>query len=246
MVMKDPLSSFINLVQFDQEIFSLRQKIVQAEESLVELQKKETGIKEGVGELQQLFNESRKKVNEKELEMDELNAREQEQKKHLDEATNKKEYESATSEIEILKQKQREIEAELIGVWHQFDGVKKEYDTKQATATEEQETIDRLIAEKNKGIDQLQSEVDQHIVVREGKQKGIPEEWLDKYGVMINRVTDPVVSVLNSSCAACFHFITEQDRMRLKQGALLQCNGCYRFLYLGPTDPETEKQSDSS
>ena len=245
-MMKDPLSSFINLVQFDQEIFSLRQKIVQAEEALATLKKKEAGVNENVGALQQLFNEARKKVNEKELEMDELNDREQVQKKHLDEASNKKEYESATSEIDTLKQKQIDLEADLIGVWHKFDGLKKLYDTKQAEATEEKKTIDQFIAEKSKEISQLQAEVDQHIVVREGKQKGVPKEWLDKYSVMINRVTDPVVAVLNSSCSACFHFITEQDRMRLKQGALLQCNGCYRFLYFDLTPVNIKENQDGS
>lgn len=240
-MMKDPLSSFINLVQFDQEIFSLRQKIVQAEEVLATLKQKEAGVNENVRALQQLFNAARKNVNEKELEMYELNDREQVQKKHLDEASNKKEYESATLEIDTLKKKQINLEADLIGVWHKFDGLKKLYDTKQAEATEEKKTVDQLVAEKNKEINQLQAEVDQHILVREGKQKGIPKEWLDKYSAMINRVTDPVVAVLNSSCSACFYFITEQDRIRLKQGALLQCNGCYRFLYLDLTPLDIKK-----
>ena len=52
---------------------------------------------------------------------------------------------------------------------------------------------------------------------------------------MQSRVTDPVVPVQQGSCSACFYDITEQRLVALRRHALLQCEGCYRFLYM----PET-------
>ena len=67
---------------------------------------------------------------------------------------------------------------------------------------------------------------------QEVKIKGIPEEWLEKYSIMRTRVPNPIVSVKNGSCSACFHALTQQDMLNLQRRKLLQCRDCYRFLYI--------------
>jgi predicted nucleic acid-binding Zn-ribbon protein len=49
--------------------------------------------------------------------------------------------------------------------------------------------------------------------------------------MMRTRTADPVVPVLDGSCSACFHYLTEQDLLLIKKNKLMQCKGCYRFLY---------------
>ncbi len=63
------------------------------------------------------------------------------------------------------------------------------------------------------------------------KEANVPAEWLEKYTMMRARVSDPVVEIFHQSCGACSHLITQQEIIRAKRGALLQCQNCFRLLY---------------
>ena len=67
------------------------------------------------------------------------------------------------------------------------------------------------------------------------KEEGIPEEWIEKYERMRNSVPDPVASIEDQVCKACFYTATNQEIELLKRKKLLQCKGCYRFLYINYT-----------
>jgi predicted nucleic acid-binding Zn-ribbon protein len=60
----------------------------------------------------------------------------------------------------------------------------------------------------------------------------MPAEWLEKYTIMRARVSDPVVAISHQSCSACSQMLTMQDMVRARHGALIQCQACYRLLYL--------------
>lgn len=64
------------------------------------------------------------------------------------------------------------------------------------------------------------------------KEKGLPEEWLEKYAIMRARINDPVVPVFDGNCSACFYKISVQDMQFLKHRKLIQCKDCFRLLYL--------------
>ena len=49
--------------------------------------------------------------------------------------------------------------------------------------------------------------------------------------MMRERVSDPVVPILQGGCSACFYKTPEQDLILLKRNKLLQCKNCYRFLF---------------
>jgi len=75
-----------------------------------------------------------------------------------------------------------------------------------------------------KNIDVLTNERDKELV-------GIPEEWIEKYNLMGQKVTDPVVTIEHGSCNGCFQQLVNQDLVRARRGALLQCKKCFRLLY---------------
>ncbi len=64
------------------------------------------------------------------------------------------------------------------------------------------------------------------------KETGVPNEWLEKYSHMRLRVIDPVVPVMFGGWSACSYAVTEQELVRLKRKALIQCKGCFRLLYM--------------
>ena len=73
-----------------------------------------------------------------------------------------------------------------------------------------------------------------------GNSQTLPDEWLGKYEHMRGRVADPVVPVQQDSCSACFYSISSRDLQTLKQGDLLQCKDCYRFLYYKSDEAQAE------
>jgi predicted nucleic acid-binding Zn-ribbon protein len=58
-------------------------------------------------------------------------------------------------------------------------------------------------------------------------------------------VADPIVPVFDGSCSACFYAMTGQDMQELYKNKLLQCRGCYRFVYL-PQETHKERVSQDS
>ena len=76
--------------------------------------------------------------------------------------------------------------------------------------------------------------MDFYKLVEQRKQKEglVPHEWLEKYEMMRSRVADPVVQVTQNSCGACYQMLTNQDLVRARHGALMQCKKCFRLLYI--------------
>lgn len=229
----DPFGTFIDLIKFDQETISLDKKIKKSLDELQQFEDKKKGIEDALQAVHEQMVQTRKTVDEKELEMQTLDAREKDQKNHLDNATNQKEYESATSEITTLKQQQMDLEEGLIAAWNKLESAKKAHAHKKAAAEEEIKEVVELIEQKEKEIKEAQAAVETRDASRDDKQKGVPEEWLERYKVMRGRVTNPVVPVVDGiSCGGCFYIISPQDMSRLEKKALVQCKACYRLIYM--------------
>lgn len=93
-------------------------------------------------------------------------------------------------------------------------------------------SVHSSIAQKDEHIARLLNELAERHTMRKPLEKGVPEEWLERYAMMRSRVSDPVVPVKDGLCSACFHQILAQDMILLRRNKLLQCKECYRFLYL--------------
>jgi len=173
----------------------------------------------------------RKKVDAEELKLKELNQLEREKKQLLEKISNYKEYQSVKAEIESIQQAQLSQEQEVLALWNNLEELQKKIKGKEATHTEKSATVQKTIEEKKEEVTALQKELDTYKKQRPEKEKLVPKEWLEKYTVMKARVSNPVVPIKQGACSACFYMLTEQDIIRARRGALLQCKGCYRLLY---------------
>lgn len=229
---ENPFSAFIDLITLDQKIRTLHDEITVLKESM---QVDTTQKNETVERFEQFKNhvkELRKMVDAQELEMKDLDAQEKAKKELLDQTGTPKEYQSLKKEIEHLKHKQHDGEAALIGIWNKFEVAQKELQEQQAGFDEKLEEIHTHISQNQTKIDHKQKELDAFKTERPAKEVGVPEEWLSKYTHMRMRVADPVVFVMRDGCSACFYTITDQELLRLKRRALVQCKGCFRLLYM--------------
>lgn len=223
--------ALVNLVRFDQEVDEFKKTIIQLQQNISQLEEQEKQLLQELIQVKQQVHDWRKTVDEQELEMKMLDEQEKEKIKRLEEAHNQKEYKAIKSEIDHLKQAQHDFEQEVIDAWNKLETAEKEYESKQKKSEEKLAAVHSSINNDKQKVSNLELELAQHVQQRPGKVKKVPEEWLEKYAAMGSRVSNPVIPILHGSCSFCFFTITSQDIVRLKRGALLECKGCFRFLY---------------
>jgi len=235
-----PLQSFINLVSFDQHTYMLEDEINQIKRDMESLGHNKAELEVELEQSKKKMTDAHKEVDKAELEMKTLEQKEIEKKQRLDGAANQKEFQLLTKEIESLKKKQHDYEETLLVLWNKFEFAKKEHEAHQKEHEEKISQLHTSVQEKEKKLGDLQKEVDGRKKEREQKVKTVPQEWMEKYVLMRSRVSDPVVPVVSGGCSACFYHLPPQDFLALKRRKMLQCKGCYRFLYIELEQAEQE------
>lgn len=116
--------------------------------------------------------------------------------------------------------------------WHILEATTREYTSKSEETTQQIVEIEKTEQEITSKEKVLSESIEQARAQRPDKEKGLPTEWLEKYAIMRESVSNPVVPVINDSCSACFYSLTAQDLSRVRRNGILQCKQCYRFLYM--------------
>jgi len=221
----------MELANFDQSLgeiqHSIKKNTLDINSLNQELQKLETLADSS----KQDFYTLQKKVNMHELHMKELDTNLQTQKTLLDQVTNQREYNAVKNSIAQIKQEQHDYETILIDEWNKLDHAKHALEIKQTSITQEISDIKMQIPEKINNLNKLDLELENQLEKREELLKNLPAEWLEKYEAMYKRVSNPIVQLLSNACGACFQEVTAQVVAELKHNKLVQCKGCYRFLF---------------
>jgi predicted nucleic acid-binding Zn-ribbon protein len=237
---KSPFDLFIDLIIFDQDLHKKEKEII-ALESEVELL--EDHLEYGKKQIEKdklSLHDMRKDVDMQELDMKTLDEKGKKIQERFALASNNKEYLALKKESEESQIEQMAAEEKLISIWTNLENAQKAIVTKEKEYQTQKDLLESQTAEKQKEIDALEAVLQAETKSRQGKESGIPEEWLEKYARMRNTVADPVAAVEDKSCKACFHAITNQEMAYLKRKRLLQCKGCYRFLYISYSDDAEE------
>jgi len=233
----DAFQALINLVDFDQKTVSIERNIKTIKDEITILQRNKADLEADIEDARLNLHDIQKQVDMGELEMKEFDQKIKADKIKLDQVSNQKEYVALKKEIEGLESKQHQGEEPLIEAWNKLEQTKLECQKKEQKFTEKNQEIIDVIEEKTKDIERLEQEFQEHKARRDEQLKAVPEEWLEKYNMLGAKVSDPVVPVEGGSCSACFYDVIPQHIIEMKRGKLLQCKGCYRFLYI-----KTEKE----
>ncbi len=226
-----PLQAFISLINFDQSTYLLEEQINEVNSEIQALQKDQLVLLQEVELLKQKVHDAQKRVDSSELEMKSLEEKEKKRKKDLEYVSNQKEYKAITTEINDLKQQQHEYEEYLLDAWNKLENLKSDLTNKTKSHDVKKQELENQIEDKQKKIEEIKSSLQERQLSREDKTKTIPVELLDKYVAMRSKVSDPVVPVIRNSCSSCFCHLSPQDLSQVKKRHILQCKGCYRFLY---------------
>ena len=230
----NPFRALIDLVDFDQKSVVLLKNIDEIEKEINECKNDKQDLESEIQKAKLDFKELQKKVDTGELEMKELDQMEKEKKERLDQSKNQKEYIALQKEIETIQTQQHDLEEPLLANWNKLEAANQEFKVRESDYSKKDQEIKKSIEDKEKKWAEVKAELDEHHKHRQEKEKLVKPEWLEKYAVMRERVPNPVVPVENGNCSACFYNITHQHMIELGKNKIIQCRGCYRFLYLKP------------
>jgi len=242
-----PFQKFVDLIAFDQELNALEEQAFQVKKDIDELKEHKGLTADAVKKASEHLHNMRKEVDLHELEMKELDEKIAQKKEKLNQATNSRMYDSILKELSLIQQEQHDLEQVLLSAWNKVESAVADHTQAQEELKEKGDEFDGLIAKEEEKLRAIKQEIDEHHKLRAEKERDIPEEWLEKYSSMRSRVSDPVVPVQQNSCSACFYHLTQQDLISLRKRKLIQCKGCYRFLYLEEAPQKVhEKPAEAS
>lgn len=224
-------ATFIDLIKFDQETVKLLSQIENIKKNIEVYEVQKLDFVNSLESSKSHLKESEKDVHLQELRMKELNEKEKQKKEQLSNSDNQKEQQALKREIESIKRSQHGYETELVNSWNKLEVAKKDFEESSSKIEDKVKEFEQKIKEEQKELDSLQKELEKRSASRESKQKGVPEDWLDRYNVMSHQVPDPVVEIVGQSCSACFFDLPHQEFLNLKKKKMIQCKGCFRLIY---------------
>jgi predicted nucleic acid-binding Zn-ribbon protein len=244
MIGKSLWKNLKKLVEVDKRIISLGNKIAD-EKRMIEQSKGEVEkIRKNVKNLEEDYNKARLRIEREEERLDYLKNAEETKKRAIDLVSNEKEFNAMRYEISALSLQRSEQENIVVKAWHEADEAKNRLEEEGARLQTIIEATEEKVTEMKSKIAEYEKMLEKEKALREVAVKSIPAEWLSRYEKMRERVDDPVVPVLNSSCSACYYSIIRKDLQKLKkEGGIVLCRNCYRFLYY---DAEEAEENDEA
>ena len=217
---------------FDQSLHALEKQIIQFEEEVVLLQDQMERIEEKASREKSSLHFLQKDVDMQELGMKVLDVKAKEAQTRFSSATSNKEYIALKKEIEEIQKEQMAQEDALVAAWNHLEAAKKNSQLHDKEFETQKKTLQEQISAKQQKTEEIEALLKSHAGERIEKKQGVPEQWLERYSRMYNAVPNPVASLDDRSCGICFQMVTERDMADLESKKLLQCKGCYRFLYI--------------
>lgn len=230
-MVKNAFDSFIDLITFDQSLFVMEKEIQTLTQEVSHLEKVLLDYAAQVQAGNAKIKIFKKEVESKEHQMKDFDEQEKKSKERLAGVKNDREHQAIKEEINRLKKKQHDYESTLITAWNSLETLEKEMHKHEQELVEKKDAVQALLDAKKSRINQLEKLLQSTQPERIAKEKQVPEEWMEKYSRMRNCVPNPVVPVLHGSCTACFYNIPHQDFLLVLDHQLIECKGCYRFLY---------------
>lgn len=238
---RDPFQSFVDLIAYDQTNLTQKQHHERLMDQLSLLEKNKQALSAEQQTAHQRFLDAKKKVAQAESRMHEYQSQEQQLKQKLESVSSHKQYASIQAELKVVQQKQHDHEEALLAAWHEAEVAQRQETQAQESFQKKVEELDRLMLETNAQVQLLEQEIDLKKQERSHLLVDIPQEWLDIYEQLREKIAHPIVPVEGNACSYCYYMLPEPQLAALRRKALLQCKGCFRFLYVPSVHREMQQ-----
>lgn len=227
---KNPLKSFIALVDFDRQVHDIKKTISDLEQRISSLQTKIRKFHQELEQKKQEFFLVKKQLSDAELELKSIDMILAEKKEQLH-GGDYKTLQAKKNEIERMQNLQAEQERLVIDLVNRVDHLSKGFEKNSLDVTQEVQKIESEIKTDEESLSRAKSNLELKDKQRSSYQVDIPEDWLAMYKEMQEKVPDPVVPLSFDTCSGCFSMLTASDLQAVKRNVLVRCKLCFRLIY---------------
>ena len=181
----------------------------------------------------------RKRIDELELKSAELDAQEKAKKAVFEQITGQKEVAALEKELAVLAATQGDHEESLVAAWQAHESAEKELASLEGVLVEQVEAHEQEIITLDKQLKALDTQEVEFNATQAESIAALPELWQTRYEQMKDRIENPIVPLIDSSCSQCFYLVLPKDLTRIRKGDVLPCRSCYRYLYY--VEPKAEE-----
>lgn len=243
-MMSTPLwQKLMSLVTTDKETQALFRQIDSLKKEIDSREKAKKQLSSQLSEYRQNYDEQAKAIRNIEASIEDLATLEQKKRNEEAAVFQQKALDALHKELATITSARNDYENELLSAWHSYDQLKEKLSQSEKSYTSHCALYDKEIEALNNEIQTLQKTIASQESEHTRKVQDLPQEWIDRYNHMKNRVENPLVPLYQKSCSACFYHVLPQDLARIQRNAILSCRNCYRYLY---NDPAQEKEHSTA
>lgn len=219
------------LAECDEVIVEIQKNInILKEEQLEKLYAVED-LEEELAEKQAAGQVEKKNVALQELYAKELAERQEVLRKKSKEVTHQKELDALDREKFDLSRKQEAHDVVLMRAWQNRDNVFKQLEQQKVQLEQKAQLVKESATAYDATIQALEQRLQETMQQRSMFLQDLDDEWRKRYERVKNTVKDPIISLIQNSCGACFYLVASKDLVDLKQEHVIICRNCYRFIY---------------
>ena len=231
--MKDDLLKLLSLRDIDAAILEAKGKIKALEGEVALIERRIAAEKEAFSKRVEEHKALRLRATEKALEADEMDEKIRAYQHKLDhDIIPYKEMEYLREQVELLKARIDEVEEEALRLMEEVEEDErklredeKAHEDRLSKLEEEKAEIEGKIARLKEEIARLEAE-------REAALRDIPLHLRSHYERLLEMYPDPVVPIVDGICSGCHLNVSQTTVDRARQGEVVTCDNCSRFLYL--------------
>jgi predicted nucleic acid-binding Zn-ribbon protein len=228
---ENPFVAFVDLVKCDESVLNSKKQLSTTQHELEKIVQKQKIVEQQQEERKSTLYIQRKEVDRSERLLKETEHAIASKKRRLHEISSPKEYSAVQQELDMLEQNKNELDEKLLSLWQAYEEQSLRYQEEDGLIMQQLQHYHTQSASYEKRIIELEAEIEQKQTESTYKKRIVPADWLEKYKIMGSRIENPVISVTQGSCSACFYPISQQDLAALQRHRLVECKGCFRLLY---------------
>jgi predicted nucleic acid-binding Zn-ribbon protein len=220
------------LVVIDHEISEIQKIYKRAESKAKTIQSAHAALIEQKKAIEVAAHAIQKELNMLELSHKDLNAQLKKKQSFLLSAVHAKETVALEHEIATLQSNRTALDEKSMQLLEQQEILNQTLHSHTAHITQSLAAVSHATQE----LDLLKQSTDAAIAHRttawQEQLLNVPLELRDNYLNLRTRIQNPVVALNGQSCSGCCIELLAQDMHSLSTRTVIQCRGCYRFLFI--------------
>ncbi len=236
----DKRAEIIELVELDQRIAQLSHEQQESEVKKVYLDGENAQVVEEVDAAHKKAHDLQVKIDGLELELKSLEQKQKRTKEKLLTVGNQKELDSLRHEEESLVKQREELDEQGLVLLLDLEVAQKEAADKKTEQPKRVQVIQVELDELEDRRAHISKLIAAYTTQRLMLVSGVPDDFLETYDSMLERIPNPVLPVIKDSCSGCSSGLRSSEVAKVRAGEFVSCQGCYRLMYLFKLEDEDE------